>query len=118
MATLVPPDPAVALPDALVAVSLDASADDAELLLSVFFSSDEQPDSPAMTIATPPTATTKPRFTTVLLYVWRDPSRSADHPQQYGARYPPRHPIGEKRTRRGPLARPSVPSVQAANRTL
>ena len=35
--------------------------------LSDFFSPDEQPDRPAMTIAAPPTATTNPRFTTVLL---------------------------------------------------
>jgi hypothetical protein len=53
-------------------------------VLSVFFSPDEQPDSPAMTIAAPPTATTNPRFTSVLLCVCCDPSRSADHLGQYG----------------------------------
>jgi hypothetical protein len=37
--------------------------------LSDFFSSDEQPDKPAMTIAAPLTATMNPRFTTVLLCV-------------------------------------------------
>jgi len=82
--TLVPPPlgAAVALadavPDALVAAEVP--------VLSVFFSLDEQPDSPAMTIAAPPTATTKPRFTSVLLCVCRDPSTSADHPGQYGWR--------------------------------
>src|SRR6478735_7748128 len=69
METLVSPDPELALADALVAVSLDASADEAELLLSDFLSPDEHPDNPAMTIAKPPTATTNPRFTTVLLCV-------------------------------------------------
>src|SRR5829696_8355399 len=62
------------------------AAEDVSPLVSAFLSSDEQPDSPAMTIAAPPTATTNPRFTTVLLMCCRDPSRSADHPGQYGWR--------------------------------
>jgi hypothetical protein len=63
--TLVPPPlgAAVALteavPGALVAAEVLAPSD--------FFSSDEQPDRPAMTIAAPPTAITNPRFTSVLL---------------------------------------------------
>src|SRR6478735_5974242 len=63
--TLVPPPlgAAVALTDA-VPGALDAVG---ELELSDFFSPDEQPDRPAMNIAAPPTATTNPRFTTVLL---------------------------------------------------
>jgi hypothetical protein len=63
--TLVPPPlgAAVALTDA-VPGALDAVE---EPELSDFFSPDEQPDRPAMTIAAPPTATTNPRFTTVLL---------------------------------------------------
>jgi haloalkane dehalogenase len=62
---LVPPPlgAAVALTDA-VPGALDAVE---EPELSDFFSPDEQPDRPAMTIAAPPTATTNPRFTTVLL---------------------------------------------------
>jgi hypothetical protein len=55
---------AVALADAVPDALLDE-----ELVLSDFLSSDEQPDRPAMTIAAPPTATTKPRFTSVLLCV-------------------------------------------------
>src|SRR6185295_14325659 len=63
--TLVPPPlgAAVALTDA-VPGALEAVE---EPELSDFFSPDEQPDRPAMTIAAPPTATTNPRFTTVLL---------------------------------------------------
>jgi len=53
----------VALADAVPAALDDA---DDELVLSDFFAV-EQPDRPAMTIAAPPTATTKPRFTSVLL---------------------------------------------------
>jgi hypothetical protein len=62
---LVPPPlgAAVALADAVPAALDDA---DDELVLSDFFAV-EQPDRPAMTIAAPPTATTKPRFTSVLL---------------------------------------------------
>jgi hypothetical protein len=80
--TLVPPPlgAAVALADAVLDALLDAD----ELELSVFLP-DEQPDRPAMTIAAPPMATTKPRFTSVLLFVCRDPSRSADHLGQYGS---------------------------------
>src|SRR6476659_621782 len=65
--TLVPPPlgAAVALTDA-VPGALEAVE---EPELSDFFSSDEQPDRPAMTIAAPPTATTNPRFTSVLLCV-------------------------------------------------
>jgi len=53
----------VALADAVPAALDDA---DDELVLSDFFAV-EQPVRPAMTIAAPPTATTKPRFTSVLL---------------------------------------------------
>jgi hypothetical protein len=64
--TLVPPPlgaaVALAVP-APVVVSAEVAG------LSDFFSSDEQPDRPAMTIAAPPIATTNPRFTTVLLRV-------------------------------------------------
>jgi len=45
------------------------AAYDVEPLVSAFLSPDEQPDRPAITIAAPPTATTNPRFTTVLLLV-------------------------------------------------
>jgi hypothetical protein len=54
----------VALADAVP----DALDDADEPVLSDFLP-DEQPDRPAMTIAAPPTATTKPRFTSVLLCV-------------------------------------------------
>jgi hypothetical protein len=58
-----------ALADALAVLDALDAADELLLLLSVFLSPDEQPDRPAMTIAAPPTATTNPRFTTVLLCV-------------------------------------------------
>jgi hypothetical protein len=80
--TLVPPPLGAAdalteaVPDALVAVELP--------LLSDFLSFDEQPDRPAMTLAAPPTATTNPRFTTGSPLFCCDPSRSAEHPGQYG----------------------------------
>jgi hypothetical protein len=51
--------------------------------VSAFFS-DEQPETPAIRIAAPPTATSNPRFTPVLL-LFCAPSRSAGHLQQYGA---------------------------------
>ena len=73
MVTLVPPGAAVALADAVSEAEADA---DAELELSDELeeladddelSPDEQPDRPAMTIAAPPTATSNPCFTGVLL---------------------------------------------------
>jgi hypothetical protein len=73
MVTLVPPGAAVALADAVSDADADAEAD-AELELSELaelgdddLSPDEQPDRPAMTIAAPPTATSNPCFTGVLL---------------------------------------------------
>jgi hypothetical protein len=73
MVTLVPPGAAVALADAVSDADADADAD-AELELSELaelddddLSPDEQPDRPAMRIAAPPTATSNPRFTGVLL---------------------------------------------------
>jgi hypothetical protein len=50
----------------------DSEADElalelAELDVSVFLSPDEHPDNPAIRIAAPPTATSNPRFTPVLL---------------------------------------------------
>jgi hypothetical protein len=82
--TLVPPPlgAAVALTEA-VPVALDVSFAEELALELLDLLSDEQPDSPAMTIAAPPTATTNPRFTSVLLCVCRDPSRSTDHPGKY-----------------------------------
>jgi hypothetical protein len=53
---------ALAVPAPVVASAVVAG-------LSDFFTSDEQPDRPTMTIAAPPTATTNPRFTTALLRV-------------------------------------------------
>jgi hypothetical protein len=71
MVTLVPPGAAVALADAVSEADAEA---DAELELSELaelgdddLSPDEQPDRPAMTIAAPPTATSNPCFTGVLL---------------------------------------------------
>jgi hypothetical protein len=79
MVTFVPPGDAAALDDAEELALELAELDDG----SDFFS-DEQPETPAIRIAAPPTATSNPRFTTVLL-LFCAPSRSAGHPQQYGA---------------------------------
>jgi hypothetical protein len=81
MVIFVPPGDAAALDDsdaeelALELAELDDGSD---------FFSDEQPETPAIRIAAPPTATSNPRFTTVLL-LFCAPSRSAGHLQQYGA---------------------------------
>ena len=64
METLVAPGAAVALTDALAVAELELLAE-LDVLEDLLF--DEQPDSPATTIAAPPMATTNPRFTTVLL---------------------------------------------------
>jgi hypothetical protein len=94
MVTFVPPPlgAAVALADAVP----DALVADEVVELSDFLLSDEHPDRPAMTIAAPPTATTNPRFTTVLLCLCRDPSRSANHLGQYGAPLTCGHAIERK----------------------
>src|SRR3954465_12226213 len=113
MLTLVPPPlgAAVALADAVPDALLDAE----ELELSDFLSPDEQPDRPAMTSAAPPTATTKPRFTSVLLLFCRDPSRSADHLGQYGSQPMRRHANGRKIC---PRTNCSLAAVQRTGRRL
>jgi hypothetical protein len=83
MVTFVPPGAAAALDDAdelelELELALEALDDGSD------FFSDEQPETPAIRIAAPPTATSNPRFTTVLL-LFCAPSRSAGHLQQYGA---------------------------------
>jgi hypothetical protein len=69
MVTLVPPGAAVALADAVSEADADAELELSELaeLGDDDLSPDEQPDRPAMTIAAPPTATSNPCFTGVLL---------------------------------------------------
>jgi hypothetical protein len=62
--TLVPPPLGAAV---ALAEAVPAALDDADELGLADLFPDEQPDRPAMTIAAPPTATTKPRFTSVLL---------------------------------------------------
>ena len=71
MLSLVPPPVGadVALADAVADAVPDALDAADELVLSVFFAPDEQPERPAMTIAAPPMATTNPRFTSVLVCV-------------------------------------------------
>jgi hypothetical protein len=80
----VPPPPASAVDEATLELlddSLLLDEDDPDEDLSP----DEQPARPATTIAVPPMATSKLCFTTVLLIVPCDPSRSADRRTQYGA---------------------------------
>jgi hypothetical protein len=64
METLVPPGAEVAPADALAVAALELLPELDELVDLLF---DEQPDRPATTIAAPPTATSNPRFTAVLL---------------------------------------------------
>src|SRR5690349_19355998 len=94
MVTLAVPVPELAaIPppgDDTVAVAVPVAVEPPD---SDFFS-DEQPDSPAMMIAAPPTATTNPRCTTVLLQVVCGPSTVADHPEQYGVSCRKRRGIG------------------------
>jgi len=67
METLVPPGAEVAPADALAVAEFELP--ELDELVDLLF--DEQPDRPATTIAAPHTATSNPRFTTVLLFLVR-----------------------------------------------
>jgi hypothetical protein len=95
--TLVPPELDAALDDAELEL-LDADDDALDDEPDEELPPDEQPARPATTTATPPTATSKFCFTTVLLCPC-DPSRSTDRQPQYGV--PPTCGLGIGRIRFG-----------------
>jgi hypothetical protein len=93
MVTLVVPEPDVAVGDP---VSVAVAAAEVVVFsaldeLEDFLSSEEQPDSPAMTIAAPPRATTSSRFTTDLLLSCDPVQDRLMIPEQYGAQRTHRH---------------------------